>query len=82
MNKELPTFYAPHPVAKELLAMTACHQHSGVLKDVENLDKKVEDMNKKLDVVRLAQAHMQGKWVIIAVIGMAAVSAVFKYLLP
>jgi hypothetical protein len=49
---------------------------------ISNLETAVRLMGKGLDKVRLAQAGMQGKWAVIAVVGMAAVSALFKYLLP
>jgi hypothetical protein len=62
--------------------LETCNQHSGFEERIKTLERLTDRLSKRISKVELVLAKFQGKWVVIAVFGMAAVSAVFKYLLP
>ncbi|MHC4644309.1 MAG: hypothetical protein ACYTBJ_02320 [Planctomycetota bacterium] len=59
-----------------------CEDHGKWIQKVETLEAEVTRLRDVVTVIRLAQAAMQVKWVIVSVIGMAAVTAIFKWAIP
>jgi len=72
---EIPTFHVPSPIAGKV---QPCNEHGRLDERIKNVEK----LGPRVQKVELALAAIQGKWAVLAVLGMAAVSAIFKYALP
>jgi hypothetical protein len=78
----MTTFTVPNPVVGKVAMPDFAEKigrHDERLKTVEERQSKME---KRLSKIELALAAIQGKWALLAIVGMAAVGALFKYLLP